>query len=54
MAATCGQTHIVELLLSRRVDVNAPDYSNKTALYYARNNDHEDIVEMLKKHGARE
>ena len=54
MAATCGQLPIVELLISRRADVNAPDYSSKTALYYARNNEHHAIVDLLKKSGARE
>jgi ankyrin repeat protein len=54
MAATCGQLAVVELLVNRRADVNAPDYSNKTSIFYARTNEHQEIVELLKKHGAKE
>jgi ankyrin repeat protein len=54
MAALCGQQDVVEVLVNRRADVNAKDYSNKTALFYASANEHTAIVDILKKAGARE
>ena len=45
---------IVELLLSNGVDINARDNNGKTALSYATENGHKEIVELLRKHGAKE
>ncbi len=54
MAATCGQLVVVEILLSRRVDVQAHDYSNRSALYYAETNEHAAIASLLRRYGARD
>jgi len=45
---------IVELLLSKGADINAKDNNGKTALSYATENGHTEIVELLRKHGAKE
>jgi len=49
-----GNLEIVELLLSKGADVNAKDNSGKTALSYAIEHGHTEIVELLRKHGAKE
>jgi pectate lyase len=45
---------VVELLLSKGADINAKDNKGKTVLSYATENGHTEIVELLKKHGAKE
>jgi len=45
---------IVELLLSKGADINAKNNNGKTALSYATDNGHTEIVELLRKHGAKE
>jgi len=45
---------VVELLLKRGAEINALDYSRKTALHYAINNEHTAIVELLKSFGAQD
>ena len=47
-------TKIVELLLAKGPDINAKDNNRKTALSYAIENGHTKIVELLRKHGAKE
>ncbi len=51
-AAFAGQTDVVRLLLSRGADVNASD-DGATALGYAQNQGHRDIVRLLEQAGAR-
>ena len=45
---------IVELLISNGADIKAKDNNGKTALSYAIENGHTEIVELLRKHGAKE
>jgi ankyrin repeat protein len=45
---------IVELLISKGADINTEDNNDKTALLYAIENGHTEIIELLKKHGAKE
>jgi len=45
---------IVELLLSKGADINAKDNNGKTVLQLAKDNGHTEIVELLRKHGAKE
>ena len=45
---------IVELLISNGADINAKDNNGRTALSYAVQGGRIEIVEMLRKHGARE
>jgi ankyrin repeat protein len=47
-------TKIVELLLSKGADINAKDNNGKTTLSYAIENGHTEIVELLRKHVAKE
>ncbi|MBW1976190.1 MAG: ankyrin repeat domain-containing protein, partial [Deltaproteobacteria bacterium] len=49
-----GNLDIVKLLLSKGADVNAKDNNGKTALSYAIKHGYTEIVELLRKHGARE
>jgi uncharacterized protein len=44
----------VRTLLEAGADVNIKDKEGNTALALARENKHEDVVELLKLHGARE
>ena len=45
---------IVEFLLSKRADVNAKDSSGKTPIAIALSKGKADIVQVLRKYGARE
>jgi ankyrin repeat protein len=45
---------IVELLIARGAKVNARDGAKRTPLWYARKEGYSEIVELLKKHGAKE
>jgi ankyrin repeat protein len=45
---------MVELLIARGANVNSRDGDNRTPLWYARKEGYSEIVELLKKHGAKE
>ena len=53
-AARKGETAEVKALLANGADVNAPGQNGMTALFYAALGGHTDIVELLKKAGAKE
>jgi len=44
----------VELLIAKGANVNARDGDSRTLLWYAQNEGHTEIVELLRKHGAKE
>lgn len=44
----------VELLLAKGADLNAREEKGKTLLSVAREEGHTEIVELLRKHGAKE
>jgi ankyrin repeat protein len=46
-ASTQGQKDVVEMLLARKVDVNARDKDGGTPLYYAAKYGSKDVVELL-------
>jgi len=52
ICAKSGLLDHVKWLLDHGADVNAKDVRNKTALYYAETNKHEQVVELLRQHGA--
>jgi ankyrin repeat protein len=53
LAASGGLTDIVELLLANKADVNAKAANGATPLSAAIQNHHNDVAELLRKHGAR-
>ncbi len=53
LASCKGYHDVVELLLNAGADVNAVSGGGKTALFWARYYEHEDIVDLLKKNGAK-
>jgi ankyrin repeat protein len=54
VAARLGHAEIVRLLLDRKADPNTPDFTGRTALTYARQNNRASIMALLRKAGARE
>ncbi len=54
MAAEMGIKNIIESAIAEGVDLNVKDHDGATALWYAREHGHEEIVELLQKHGAKE
>jgi len=54
MAAQNGHTEVVEALLGKGANVNAKDNDGATALMAAVHKGHTDIVQLLKKAGAKE
>lgn len=52
IAARRGDYRAVELLLEAGVDINKLGDMGQTALHYAKQNQHEDIVQLLLAHGA--
>ena len=53
-AARVGGKTAVEILVNHGADVNLKDWNGKTALVWAQDKGHIEIVELLKKHGAKE
>jgi ankyrin repeat protein len=51
-AAEEGKTDVVRSLIAKGADVNAKDKEGKTALAYAKENSHTEIVQLLKQAGA--
>ncbi len=53
-SAVYGHNDIVELLIAEGANVNARDGFGRTPLFYAQNQGRTKIVELLRKHGAKE
>lgn len=53
-AARLGYKNVTELLIEKGADVNAKDGDGRTPLSYAQEQGHAEIVELLRKHGAKE
>jgi ankyrin repeat protein len=53
LASEYGNIEIVKLLLEAGVDVNTKTKKGETALIYALNNGYTEIVNLLKKAGAK-
>ncbi|MDE5062959.1 ankyrin repeat domain-containing protein, partial [Wolbachia endosymbiont of Drosophila chauvacae] len=51
-AAIMGNFDTARVLLKRKADVNAKNNRGMTALHYATDFDHRDLVEWLLAHGA--
>jgi ankyrin repeat protein/beta-lactamase regulating signal transducer with metallopeptidase domain len=54
MAAEMGIKHIIESAIAEGFDLNIKDHDGATALWYAKEKGHTEIVELLQKHGAKE
>jgi cytohesin len=53
-SAVYGHKDIVELLIAKGANVNARNGGGRTPLWYAQDEGHTEIVELLRKHGAKE
>jgi ankyrin repeat protein len=53
MAVRSGSLPLVQLLLAKGVEINAKNRTNQTALSIAEDADNTEIVELLKRAGAR-
>jgi ankyrin repeat protein len=53
-AASRDHKNTVELLISKGADVNVKDNNGLTPLWWAKDRGSEEIVDLLRKHGARE
>jgi cytohesin len=53
-SAVYGYMDIVELLITEGANVNARDGGSRTPLWYAKRQGNNEIVELLRKHGAEE
>jgi len=52
-ASNAGDKEVVQLLLAKGAEVNARKKDGKTALILAVEDDHKDIVDLLRAHGAK-
>jgi ankyrin repeat protein len=52
--AVYGHKDMVELLITEGANVNARDGAGRTPLFYAKDEGKAEIVELLRKHGAKE
>ena len=53
-AARYGHKAVTELLIFKGADVNTKDNQGLTPLWYAKERGHEQTVDLLRKHGAKE
>jgi ankyrin repeat protein len=53
LAASLGHIEVVDLLLKRDANVQVQDTNGSTALTLARKHNHTDVVQLLKKFGAK-
>ena len=53
-SAVYGDKEVVELLIAKGANVNARDGDSRTPLWYAQDEGYTEIVELLRKHGAKE
>jgi ankyrin repeat protein len=53
VAAFQGRKEMAEWLIARGADINAKTNEGKTALQYAKSNNHKDVADLLRKHGAK-
>ncbi len=53
-SAVYGHKDIVKLLIAKGANVNARNGASRTPLWYAQEEGHTEIVELLRKHGAKE
>ncbi len=53
-SAVYGHKDIVELLIAKGANVNARNGASRTPLWYAKDEGNTEIVELLRKHGAKE
>ena len=51
-AALKGYMDVAELLLTNKADINAKDNDGKSPLYYATSSQHDDVAELLERHGG--
>jgi ankyrin repeat protein len=52
-SAVYKDKEMVELLITRGANVNVRDGAGRTPLWYGEKNGHTEIVELLRKHGAK-
>ncbi len=53
-AAAAGHTDVVTVLIAKGADINASDNQGRTALAVAKQGNHNEVVSILRKHGAKE
>ena len=53
-SAVNSSKQVVELLIANGANINAKDASGRTALHYAAREGHKEIVDLRRKHGAKE
>jgi ankyrin repeat protein len=54
MAVKSGKRDAVELLITRGANIEAKDIDGHTPLWWAKKEGYTEIIELLRKHGAKE